>query len=487
MEGSRTISEFLRGMAPLIWVSGGDESAVLRETADAAHALHRRLFVWTRACGLCEGAAPEPAFPPPPSADPVAALERFAGLLAPSVLVMLGGAQALGPLAVRLLRDLFDRLWEGHKSVLIVGDETVPGELKGSVAVAHPPQWHPALLDDALARLEAALGPLPWHRRLLCEEAKGLPREAILVALGTAARGGYDPAGSLRLARASRPGGLLEHIKPGVDWSAVGGLSRLKEFMATARRAMGEKAARHGIAPPRGVLLLGPPGCGKSLCARATAAGWGLPLLRLDLGAMYEAALGASERNLREALAAAQATAPAVLWLDEADMSLAGVASSDRCDAGTAARVIATLASWLSMRPPGLFVVACANSPEAIPARLLRKGRFDEVFFLDLPGEGAREEIFRVHLSRRGRDPEAFDLAGLARATEGFSGAEIEACVERTLLRCFVTGRKPDSLELASTAASMRPLALARREETERLRRSCARIAVPAEEERCPA
>ncbi|HZW90079.1 MAG TPA: AAA family ATPase, partial [Myxococcaceae bacterium] len=218
------------------------------------------------------------------------------------------------------------------------------------------------------------------------------------------------------------------------------------------------------------LLLLGVQGCGKSLTAKAIASQWALPLLRLDMGRVFSGLVGSSEENLRRAIRVAESAAPAVLWLDEIDKALSGSASSNVSDGGTTARVLGTFLTWLQEKTAPVFVVATANRVEGLPPELLRKGRFDEIFFIDLPDAAERQDILRIHLSRRGRAPEGFDLAGIAARAEQFSGAELEQAVVEGLHAAFDARAQLSDAHLARAIGETVPLAVTLREEISRIR-----------------
>ena len=239
--------------------------------------------------------------------------------------------------------------------------------------------------------------------------------------------------------------GLLEYFHPTEYLSSIGGLDNLKEWIRRRGNAYSDSAREYGLSTPRGVLLLGIPGCGKSLTAKAIANEWKFPLLRFDLGKVFGGIVGESERNIRYALDVAKTISPCVLWIDEIEKGLSGSQSSGRTDGGTSARVFGTFLTWMQEKTEPVFVVATANDISALPPELLRKGRFDEIFFVDLPSASERENIFRIHLENRHRDPEllGLDMKELVRASEGFSGAEIEEAVNEALFNAYAAGQ-PD-------------------------------------------
>ncbi|MBR3890925.1 MAG: AAA family ATPase [Bacilli bacterium] len=238
--------------------------------------------------------------------------------------------------------------------------------------------------------------------------------------------------------------GLLEYFHPKEYLTNVGGLENLKEWIHKRGNAYSDDAKAYGLNTPRGVLLLGVPGCGKSLTAKAIANEWQFPLLRFDLGKVFGGVVGESERNIRYALDVAKTISPCVLWIDEIEKGLSGAQSSGKTDGGTSARVFGTFLTWMQEKEEPVFVVATANDISSLPAELLRKGRFDEIFFVDLPSLRERENIFNIHLQSKNRDPNKLnlDIKKLAKSTEGFSGAEIEEVVNEALFNAYASGQE---------------------------------------------
>jgi SpoVK/Ycf46/Vps4 family AAA+-type ATPase len=274
--------------------------------------------------------------------------------------------------------------------------------------------------------------------------------------------------------------GCLEAISVNVAVNEIGGLDNLKRWLAKRRGANTAQARQYGLDPPRGILLLGVQGCGKSLCAKVVAADWQIPLLRLDPGVLYQKYIGESETRLREALAQAEAMAPVVLWIDEIEKAFASAASTS-ADGGLSQRMFGTLLSWMQDHRYPIFLVATANNIDALPPELMRKGRFDEVFFVDLPDQAARRTILDIHLRRRGRNPSRFALDALATATDGFSGAELEQLIVSAMYTAFPNHEELSDAHLMAERSTTRPLSTLMRERIVDLREWARERCVPAD------
>lgn len=262
-----------------------------------------------------------------------------------------------------------------------------------------------------------------------------------------------------RKRQALRSGGLLEFITAPTSMNEVAGLARLKHWLNVRQKAMQREAEAPGISAPRGILLLGVQGSGKSYCAKAVATTWQRPLLRLDPGALYDRYIGESERRLRDALAQAERMAPIVLWIDEIEKGFASAASRN-IDGGLSQRMFGSLLTWMQEHRAPVFIVATANDIEALPPELLRKGRFDEIFFVDLPTPAVREQVFAIHLRKRSQDPSKIDVAALAAATDGFSGAEIEQAIISALHDAVATKAKLTTDQLLAAVRATVPLSI---------------------------
>lgn len=272
--------------------------------------------------------------------------------------------------------------------------------------------------------------------------------------------------------------GALSFETSSVRFEQVGGLDRMKHWVRLRRAPLLEAAGIAAVDRPRGILLLGVQGGGKSLTARAIAGEWNVPLMRLDFGALYNKYYGETERNLRQAFAAAEGMAPCVLWIDEIEKGVA-TGSGDQ-DGGVSRRVLGTLLTWLSERSRPVFIVATANDISQLPPELIRKGRFDEIFFVDFPSAKAREQIFAIHLGKRALDVKRFDLPALVAATDGYSGAEIEQAVIAASFEARAAGGEVDGAALAAEIERTRPLSVIMAERIDALRAWAAERAVMA-------
>ena len=258
---------------------------------------------------------------------------------------------------------------------------------------------------------------------------------------------------------------VLEFCVTESGTEAIGGLEALKDWLQQRHRAFSDEARRFGLPMPRGVLLVGPQGTGKSLTAKAIARSWSMPLLRLDVGRLFAGLVGASEARTRETIQRAEAMAPCVLWIDEIDKGFGG---DGRSDGGTSQRVLASVLTWMAEKQSPVFVVATANGVDQLPPELLRKGRFDEIFLLDLPSMEERRSILSLHLNRR-RPGLQLPLDTVISRCEGFSGAELEQTVIEAMHLAFAEGRELNETDLIRAASQLIPLSRTAREQLEAL------------------
>jgi SpoVK/Ycf46/Vps4 family AAA+-type ATPase len=319
----------------------------------------------------------------------------------------------------------------------------------------------------------------------LVESVQGLslPEAERLILRAALADGTLDDADvtAVRNAKAEllEADGVLELISTDAgDLDQVGGMDNLKAWLAVRGRGFEAAAREFGLEPPRGVLLTGVPGCGKSLVAKTLARSWGMPLVLLDPGSIYGSFVGESEARLRSALDTVEAMAPVVVWLDEIEKGFA--AGSGSGDSGVSQRVLGTFLRWMQERPPGVFLVATSNDVEKLPPELLRRGRFDEIFFVDLPRSDERRSVFELHLRKRQRDPTAFDLEALVAASGGFSGAEIEGAIVGAMYRAYAAGNELLTQDILDELAQTTPLSRTRTEDIVTMRLWAQGRATPA-------
>ncbi|MCC6642650.1 MAG: AAA family ATPase [Deltaproteobacteria bacterium] len=487
----------IRARYPVLYVVTHEEARLESLLADLARRQGKPLSVWTATRGLAvsQGARSAEAPRPVTAAEVLDRIRSQEG----AGLFLLRDLHAFfeDPLVVRRLRDLAGTLEDTRRSVVISAPRlTLPPELEKDVTVLDLPLPEP---DELRALLRSLCEQLhdddPKRVQIGREDAEALVRAAQGLTLAEAENAFARAAvtdGALRgvdvalvlaeKCQAIRKSGMLEFHPAETTLADVGGLVRLKDWLRRRGKALDTGAREFGLPPARGVLLLGAPGCGKSLTAKVVANAWKIPLLHLDLGRVFSGLLGSSEENMRRALRVADGVAPAVLWIDEIEKGLAGgTGRSGEMDGGTAQRVFGSLLTWMSEQTSGVFVVATANRIESLPPELLRRGRFDEVFFVDLPDTEARAEILAIHLRRRGRDPAGFDLVTLAEKCAGFSGAEIEHCVVEGLYAAFDLGHALTTEDLARAIAETTPLSVTSAEEIERMRTWASSRARPAD------
>jgi SpoVK/Ycf46/Vps4 family AAA+-type ATPase len=490
------LSILIQSQYPLIYLVTSEEDRAEQEVmAIAAQArFQRRVFAWTLTRGMVEysaaGSAPQPQTMPPQLALEFAMRQRDSALfifkdLHP-YLKDSGSAEV-----VRCLRDAVASFKGTDKALILISPiQAVPIELEKEVVVldfalptmgqindvlsAQLAQSHSDKLSTEAREklLKAALG-------LTRDEAQKVYRKALVTA-GRLTEQEVDIVLSEKK-QLIRRNGILEYIEEDETLDSVGGLDELKHWLHQRSNAFTERAREYGLPQPKGMLILGVPGCGKSLIAKTTARLWGLPLLRLDLGRVYDGStVGKSEANLRGALKTAESISPAILFIDELDKAFAGSSGSADSDGGTSSRIFGSFLTWMQEKTSPVFVMATANRVEKLPGEFLRKGRFDEIFFVDLPSVEEREDIFRIHLTKRQRDLARFDLEQLSRSCDGFSGAEIEQAIIAAMYEAFAQDREFTQLDIIASVKSTMPLSKTMTEQVSALRDWARQRARPA-------
>lgn len=502
------IETLVRARYPILYVVSWEEDRVIRDLRKVADAREKKLFVWSNSRGMQAHTTLEQGkrTVDERSRDPLVALDTVLDHMEPALFALLDFHYYMNdPGVARKVRDVAASLKSSYKTAVIVSPTLkIPFELQKDITVIDYDlpgiEELGALLDARIKELNESsklnITIAPAIKEKILYAAKGLTlneAENVFAKTLVSARRLTEAEIPIILSekeQAIRKSGILEYYRTDEAFSDVGGLDNLKRWLTKRARAFGEEARSFGLPSPKGVLLLGIQGCGKSLCAKAVSSLWRLPLLRLDVGKVFSDLVGSSERNIREAIVVGESVAPAILWVDEIEKAFAGTQSSSFSDAGTTSRVFGTFLTWLQEKTAPVFVIATANNIQQLPPELLRKGRLDEIFFVDLPTKEERAEILNIHLRKHHRDPENFDLDKLAGAAEGFSGAELEEAVISALFDVF------DSQTNLSTEALLRainetvPLSTTVKEEIERLRQWAsgrARRASSQEAEEVPA
>jgi len=480
------LDTLVRARYPLVYLVTPEELRLEAILAQLADTHGKTLLGWSVAKGFRRLGGAKALDAPDGAKEPLEALAAIEKLPEPALVVLKDFHAFLGdPVVVRALRDLAHTLRATYTTVLLLSPVlTIPPEIEKELSVLDVPL---PTARDLFELLKEIVGVVRESRRATIDLRREDVDQLIQAARGltlSEAENAFAKAIAHdgRLSREDIPGvleekrqvirksGLLEYYPTDEQLGNVGGLDLLKIWLGRRGAAFSEAARRFGLPEPKGLLLLGVQGCGKSLTAKAIAAQWRLPLLRLDMGRIFSGLVGSSEENLRRAIQVAESVAPVVLWIDEIEKGLSGIQGSAFGDGGVTARVAGTLLTWLQEKTAPVFVVATANRIEQLPPELLRKGRFDDIFFIDLPSAAERREILDIHVRRRGRDPGAHDLEALARRTAGFSGAEIEQAVVSALYDAFAEGRELEPRHLARAVEEARPLSVTMREEIARLR-----------------
>ncbi|MCC6286227.1 MAG: AAA family ATPase [Phycisphaerales bacterium] len=429
----------------------------------------------------------------PGTEDPAAGLYHAARKFrAPALLILLdSGAHLDDPRVRRGLRELIEEQSRLGGCVVLIDHEPGPPAVQQCGALVELPLPEDKELHDLVVKELRAWPGLKITMsknglKQVVEHLRGLSARAAAQVIRDviASDRDFSPEDLPRVIEAKRrlvgAGGLLEFVEAPTSMDEIGGLARLKAWLAARQDCWKDSAREFGLPMPRGMLLLGVQGAGKSLCAKAVATAWKRPLLRMDPGVLYDRFIGESERRLRDALSQAEAMAPIVLWIDEVEKAFASAASQS-VDGGLSQRMFGTLLTWLQEHKSSVFAVATANNIDALPPELMRKGRFDEIFFVDLPGEEARRMIFEIHLRKRGRDPAMFDIAALAAASHGRSGAEIEQAVISGLHEAYAGKQTLETEGLLRAVASSPPLSITMAERVLALRQWAKTRCVPAD------
>jgi hypothetical protein len=483
------LKTLVTSLHPLVTVDSFEEERIEGLLRALAAELSLPLFTWTITRGLqrVDGQGMIHG-----TANPLTLLRHLSTLTVEAIFHLKDlQAHLTDPATVRAFKEATQAFGRNRSTIVLSGESvTLPSDLARVAVPLRLPLPGPAELKQLLHRIlhtlkakhkfEITLGPDGFEEVLQALSGMTLnqARQAISWAVISDGKLSADdvPALVRRKGEAIQDGGLLEFFPPGENAFELGGFDRLKAWLDRTKVGFGAEARALGLHPPRGVLIVGVQGCGKSLAAKVIARTWQQPLLKLDAGRLYDKYIGETEKNLRKALDVAEAVAPSVLWIDEIEK---GFATGGDADGGVSRRMLGTFLTWMQERQGSVFVAATANDLSTLPPELLRKGRFDEIFFVDLPDAGEREAIFKIHLAVRRQDPASLDVRGLAQASEGFSGAEIEQAVIAALYRSLHQKMPLTSAMVGDELRATVPLSVSRREDIERIRNAACGRFVP--------
>jgi SpoVK/Ycf46/Vps4 family AAA+-type ATPase len=488
------LSILIQAQYPLIYLVTSEEERAEAAIAHISNQLnneHRRVYVWTQTHGIVEYGQPR-QITQHNTIAPEAAIEWTVRQKEAGIYIFKDLHPFIdSPGTKRWLRDAVASFKGTEKIIVLMSPiQDIPIELEKEIVVLDFALPDLAELDKVLSAqlqknktrrlttdakeklLKASLG-------LTKDETEKVYRKAQIIA-GQLTEKEVEIVLSEKkqLIRRNR---ILEFIEEDETIEAVGGLEELKRWLKQRSNAFTERARTYGLPQPKGMLILGVPGCGKSLIAKTTSRLWGLPLLRLDMGRVYDGSMvGRSEANLRNALKTAESIAPAILFIDELDKGFSGGAGSGDSDGGTSNRIFGSFLTWMQEKTSPVFVMATANRVEKLPGEFLRKGRFDEIFFVDLPSHEERQDIFNIHLSKRRSEIDRFDIEQLAKVSDGFSGAEIEQALIAAMYDAFAQEREFTQLDIIAAIKSTLPLSRTMTEQVTALRDWARQRARPA-------
>jgi SpoVK/Ycf46/Vps4 family AAA+-type ATPase len=477
------VGDLIRARYPLMYVVSHEEERVEKALYDLCIEREMRLEIWSITEGfkvVANGSGTREI------KDPMKALDHVHRAEAnQKALFVLRDFHPFfkEPAILRRLRDLATELRRTRKSLIMLSPvKKIPPELEKSIAAVVDWELPSRQEIEAIARRLVPQAPPATQQQVeseptfiehVVEAALGLTEvEAENVFAKSMVRTHtFDVETILEEKKQIiAKSGILEYYEHREEFSDIGGLVSLKDWLVKRRHAFSSRAREFGLPLPKGILMIGVPGTGKSLTAKAAGALWEMPLLRLDVGKIFAGLVGSSEENIRTVIRTAEAIAPAILWIDEIEKGFSGTGSSNMSDGGTTSRVFGSFITWLQEKESPVFVMATANDVSALPPELLRKGRFDEIFFCDLPTVDERRQIIDIHLRKKKRDPGRFDLDRLANMTSDYSGAEIEQAVIAALYDAFDSGNDLDTDGLAQSISEIVPLAITMRERIEAMR-----------------
>jgi len=491
MPDSHDLQLLIHGHVPIITIESNEEFRALQLIQQATGKNALPTFKWTITEGLQrldKGFDPQKL-----ASDPQDGLKHIKSIRLQGVFILIDFEPYLqDPVNVRLLKEIA-MMFDGNagKLIFLSHQISLPGNLRAlssgfSLKLPNPRVLEKLIRDEAQQWQQDSHGQKVRARHqtidrliqnlsgLSYRDSRRLIRNAI-VDDGAITESDLPEVMQAKYALLNQDEVLSFEFET-AHFSELGGMARLKAWLEQ-RQAIFAHATSGALDAPKGVLLLGVQGCGKSLAAKTVAGVWGVPLLRLDFGRLYDKYIGETEKNMRQALYTAEVMAPCVLWIDELEKGIAG--GSD--DQGTSKRLLGSLLTWMSEKSARVFIVATANQIEALPPELIRKGRLDEIFFVDLPDAINRTEIFAIHLRKREIAPETIDLESLARSSEGFSGSEIEQAVVSAVYACYGTEQAVDTQTLLNQINNTRPLSVVMAGKISRLRQWARDRTVPVD------
>jgi ATPase family protein associated with various cellular activities (AAA) len=484
------LETLIRARYPILYIISSEEMRVQSMVMEIARKRQKKAFEWSYSTGIVPAGTSIQSQKHRNAAtkDPLMALDQVIEQVEPALFIFKDFHPFLTKnnfAIIRKLKEIALHLKNSFKTIILISPVMeIPTELDKEITVLNFPLPSRDDLSDLLDKIIADVKQFAQVVVDLDEAGRErLLQAALGLTLGEAEnvfakiivkdeRLSGDDVNEVFAEKQQiiRKSGLLEYCASSESFANVGGLSVLKEWLDKRAIAFTKEARAFGLPAPKGILMLGVQGCGKSLCAKAVSNQWQLPLLRFDMGRMFGSLVGSSEENVRRAIAVAESVAPAILWVDEIDKAFAGSQGSGATDGGTTARVFGTFLTWLSEKTAPVFVVATANDISQLPPELLRKGRLDEIFFVDLPTRDERVEVFRIHLNKRGRDAAGFQLEALGDGSKDFSGAEIEEAINSALYDAFYARQDITTEHVLTALAQTVPLARTMDEQISRLR-----------------
>lgn len=517
-EALERLKVLIDSSTPIVVIETVEEMRAVRMVRIAASSLNLATFEWSIASGLIRCGQPvleaavmqagvydQGAFESPGeeakalynSREPAQMLGNLEGLTLEAAFILKDFHRHMDdPVVVRRLRDVGQKFSTNRRTVIITAPKfTAPAELASLIEFFDLPLPDRGrlrqIIDETLVRVSKCH---TLQRKLdangldaMAENLRGLTEEEAERAISQAlvARYALCPETVTDVLQAKkdllRRSEMLDFVPDSSSMASVGGLENLKRWLAQRGGSWDDRARAFGLDPPKGIIILGVQGCGKSLCARAVAGEWKLPLVKFDTAAIYDKFIGETEKRIQKVFRVAEGLAPCVLWIDELEKVFAGSGpDSASVDAGVSSRLLAAFLSWMQERKAPVFVAATCNNVSALPPELIRKGRFDELFFVDLPGQAERKQILAIQLGKRKRNPQEFDLERLAEAARGFSGAEIESAVQTALYVAYSKKQQVSTDILLEAFRSTVPLSTTRAEDIEALRDWARARAVPA-------